>query len=130
VSEYDYAMLPVAAKLAREPRDARLFMIADRRWKLVHALGFRPMLYDLETDPGELRDLGADPAFEGERRRLMAALEAWGLRMSQRTTLSEQQVRERRGKSQRRGILIGVWDESELADELWSKYLGDGTKPG
>ena len=130
VSEYDYAMLPVAAKLGREPRDARLFMIADRRWKLVHALGFRPMLYDLETDPGELRDLGADPAFEGERRRLMAALEAWGLRMSQRTTLSEQQVRERRGKSQRRGILIGVWDESELADELWSKYLGDGTKPG
>ncbi len=130
VSEYDYAMLPVAAKLGRDPRDARLFMIADRRWKLVHALGFRPMLYDLETDPDELRDLGADPAFEGERRRLMAALEAWGLRMSQRTTLSEQQVRERRGKSQRRGILIGVWDESELADELWSKYLGDGTKPG
>jgi hypothetical protein len=60
----------------------------------------------------------------------MAALEAWGLRMSQRTTLSEQQVRERRGKSQRRGILIGVWDESDLADELWSKYLGDRTKPG
>ena len=60
----------------------------------------------------------------------MAALEAWGLRMSQRTTLSEQQVRERRGKTQRRGILIGVWDESDLADELWSKYLGDGTKPG
>ncbi len=46
--------------------------------------------------------------------------------MSQRTTLSEQQVRNRRGKSQRLGILIGVWDESELPDELWSKYLGEG----
>ena len=125
MSEYDYSMLPVAAKLHKEPREARLFMIADRRWKLVHAPGFRPMLYDLDTDPSEFRDLGADPACEGERRRLMGALEAWGLRLSQRTTLSEQQIRDRRGKSQRRGILIGVWDEGELPDELWSQYLGD-----
>ena len=126
ISEYDYSMLPVAAKLGIEPRDARLFMVADQRWKLIHAPGFRPMLYDLESDPNEYRDLGADPACEGERRRLMAALHAWGLRLSQRTTLSEQQVRNRRGKSERLGILIGVWDESELPDELWSKYLGEG----
>ncbi len=51
ISEYDYAMLPVAAKLGVEPRDARLFMVADQRWKYVHAIGFRPMLYDLEADP-------------------------------------------------------------------------------
>src|SRR5581483_653383 len=125
VSEYDYAMLPVAAKLGVEPRDARVFMIADRRWKLVQPVGFRPMLYDLETDPCELRDLGADPAYEGERCRLAAALSAWGLRLSQRTTLSDQQIRDRRGKSQRRGILIGVWDESDVPDELWSRYQGD-----
>ena len=56
----------------------------------------------------------------------MDALNAWGLRLSQRTTLSEQQMRDLRGKSQRRGILIGVWDESELPDELWSKYRGEG----
>ena len=54
-----------------------------------------------------------------------AALHGWGLRLSQRTTLSEQQVRNRRGKSERLGILIGVWDERELPDELWSKYLGE-----
>ena len=29
-SEYDYSMLPVAAKLGVEPRDARLFMVARR----------------------------------------------------------------------------------------------------
>ena len=71
-------MLPVAAKLGIEPRDARLFMVADKRWKLIHAPGFRPMLYDLEADPNEFRDLGADPACEGERRRLMAALARLG----------------------------------------------------
>src|SRR5262252_9185639 len=76
--------------------------------------------------PTSSADLGADPDCEGERRRLMAALHAWGLRLSQRTTMSERQIRDRRGKSQRRGILIGVWDESEVPAELWSQYLGEG----
>ncbi len=123
-SEYDYSILPVAVKLGVEPCNARLFMVADQRWKLIHAPGFRPMLYDLETDPNEFRDLGADPASASERRRLMAALDAWGLRLSQRTTRSESQMRAARGKSQRKGILIGVWDESELPEELWSGYRG------
>jgi arylsulfatase A-like enzyme len=125
ISEYDYSLQPVAAKLGIEPRDARLFMIADARWKLVHAPGFRPMLYDLLTDPHEFHDLGADPACEDQRLRLMTALNAWGLRHAQRTTISDHQIRDRRGKSQRRGILIGVWDESEVPAELWSRYLGE-----
>jgi arylsulfatase A-like enzyme len=125
ISEYDYSLQPFATKLGVVPRDARLFMVADKRWKLIHALGFRPMLYDLETDPDELRDLGADPALEGDRRRLMAVLDAWGLRLSQRTTVSEAQMAAKRGKSQRRGILVGVWDESDVPGELWSRYLGE-----
>jgi arylsulfatase A-like enzyme len=123
-SEYDYSILPVAIRLGIEPRDARLFMVADRRWKYVHAPGFRPMLYDLDSDPDEFRDLGADPAHESERQRLAGALAEWGLRLSQRTTRSETQMKAARGKSQRRGILIGVWDESDVPDELWSSYLG------
>jgi arylsulfatase A-like enzyme len=125
VSEYDYSMQPAAQKLGVAPRDARLFMIADRRWKFIHAIGFRPMLFDLDSDPDELRDLGADPAHADERARLMAALSQWGLRLSQRTTRSEQQIRAARGKSARRGILIGVWDEADIPAELWSGYLGE-----
>jgi hypothetical protein len=90
----------------------------------VHAPGFRPMLYDLQADPNEFHDLGADPACEDERRRLMAALHTWGLRLSQRTTVSEQQMRKRRGRSERLGILIGVWDEGDVPEDLWSRYLG------
>jgi len=125
ISEYDYSMLPGAAKLGIAPRDARLFMVADKRWKLIHAPVFRPMLYDRDADPNELRDLGADPDCEDERRRLMAALNAWGLRLSQRTTRSEEQIRQSRGKSQRRGILIGVWDETDVPGELWARYQGE-----
>jgi arylsulfatase A-like enzyme len=123
-SEYDYSLIPVAAQLGVEPRQARLFMVADKRWKYLHAPGFRPMLFDLETDPAELNDLGADPACEVERRRLAAELAEWGLRLSQRTTRSDAEIAAGRGHAQRRGILIGVWDESELPEELWSRYLG------
>jgi arylsulfatase A-like enzyme len=127
ISEYDYSMLPVAIRLGIEPRDARLFMVADKRWKFVHAVGFRPMLYDMENDPDEFHDLGADPAFEAERTHLDAALAKWSLRLSQRTTLSETQIRDRRGASQRKGILIGVWDESDVPSELWAGYAGEDT---
>lgn len=124
VSEYDYTVLPVGAALGRAPKDCRLFMVFDGRFKMVHAPGYRPMLFDLETDPDEFRDLGADPALEGERRRLYGLLHAWSLRQSQRTTLSEAEMAGRRGKSMKRGILIGVFDEQEIADEFWAKYRG------
>lgn len=124
ISEYDYSIQPAAADLGVAPRDARLFMIADKRWKLIHAVGFRPMLFDLVNDPRELRDLGTDPACEPERARLSAALAQWGLRLSQRQTRSEQQIVAMRGKAERRGILIGVWDENDIPAELWSGYLG------
>jgi arylsulfatase A-like enzyme len=100
-------------------------MIADKRWKLIHAIGFRPMLFDLVNDPQELHDLGADPKYAAECERLAAALAQWGLRVSQRTTRSEQQIDNGRGKAERRGILIGVWDEADIPAELWSGYLRD-----
>lgn len=54
VSEYDYGRSPMAADLEASPRDARLFMIADKRWKFMHVEGgFRPILFDLENDPDE-----------------------------------------------------------------------------
>jgi arylsulfatase A-like enzyme len=123
ISEYDYSMLGAAPALGVEPRNARLFMVYDGRWKYIHAVGFPPLLFDLASDPNEFRDLGRDPAFAGERERLAGLLAEWGLRLSQRTTLSEAQVKAKRGQSQRRGILIGVWQESDIPGELWSGYL-------
>lgn len=125
ISEYDYSVLPVATKLNVAPRDARLFMVASKRWKLVHTPGFRPILFDLESDPYEFCDLGADPKYAPVRDMLQNVLNNWGLRYSQRTTRSEKQILASRGKSTRKGILIGVWDENELPAELWSGYLGN-----
>jgi arylsulfatase A-like enzyme len=119
-AEYDYGILPAAAALGRSPREARLFMVADRDWKYMRAEGFRPMLFDLRNDPDELVDLGGEPALAGVREACERALADWGLRLSQRTTASEAALLARRGKSLERGIRIGVWDESELPERYWA----------
>ena len=124
IGEYSYATTPSGVRLGQEPRDSRIFMVADKRWKYVHAIGFRPMLYDLVNDPGELVDRGADPTLEDVRQRFADALHRWGLRSSQRTTRSETQLAAMRGKSQRKGILVGVWDEADVPAEFWSGYPG------
>lgn len=39
------------------------FMLRRGRYKYIHYVGERPQLFDLQADPGECRDLAADPAF-------------------------------------------------------------------
>lgn len=41
------------------------FMIRQGAFKYVHYVGMPPQLFDLEADPQETRDLGADPAWRG-----------------------------------------------------------------
>ena len=93
-------------------------MIFDGRYKFVFVEGLRPMLFDLVSDPRELVDRGADAALESQRTRLLAALSRWARRQSQRTTISDAQMEARRGTSDRKGILIGYWDESELPPDV------------
>ncbi len=50
------------------------FMIRQGPYKYVHYVGMRPQLFDLEADPFERRDLGADPAYRGTIAACEAAL--------------------------------------------------------
>ncbi|MGB1255778.1 MAG: sulfatase-like hydrolase/transferase [Thiolinea sp.] len=128
ISEYDYSVTPAAVKLEVAPRDARLFMVADHRWTYVNAAlgGFRPMLFDRENDPQELNDLGASTAVEHVE--IMALMEerltAWGRRLSQRTSRSENGVLKMRGASRRKGIVLGLYDGSEAPAELTERFRG------
>jgi arylsulfatase A-like enzyme len=131
ISEYDYSMTPAAEALGVAPIDARAFMVRDERYKLVHAEGMRPMLFDLAADPHELVDLGADPAYAAQSERLFGQLNRWARRQSQRTTVSDAQIEARRGGSERKGVLIGYWDEAELpAEVLPEKWRGAPARRG
>lgn len=50
------------------------YMLRKGRWKYHHYVGFKPELFDLETDPEELNDLAPDPAYAETLRALEGAL--------------------------------------------------------
>ena len=113
ISEYEYSLTPIPAKLRLAPCDARLFLIFDGRFKMIHAEGgFRPMLFDLAEDPEEFADLGRDGACAAGIVRLYGHLAEWGRRMALRVTVSDADLRARQGRSLRRGILPCRADKS------------------
>jgi arylsulfatase A-like enzyme len=116
-SEYDYAMQDVRLKLNQPIDRCRLFMAFDGRWKYIHASGFRPMLYDLDSDPQELVDRGADPSCAEVIARLQAALFDWALHPNNHITTSNERIAAyaENQLQVKAGVLIGIWDEAELA---------------
>jgi arylsulfatase A-like enzyme len=73
--QLDYAFVPgEGVKGIRHP-DAK--MLRTERWKLTHYPGHGGELYDLRNDPGEERNLYADPAHQGTVRDLKYALLDW-----------------------------------------------------
>ncbi len=125
ISEYNYSGSPMAPALRVASEDARLFMVFDGRWKLIHFEGgFRPMLFDLAEDPDEFHDLGASAGHAAEIDRLYTHLNAWARRQSQRVTVSDADIEAMHGKSGRRGVIIGAYDESDIDPEMLVKYVG------
>jgi arylsulfatase A-like enzyme len=115
-SEYDYAMQDVRLMLNQPIERCRLFMVFDGRWKFIHASGFRPMLYDLETDPQEFCDRGADPACADVVARLQSALFDWALHPKMHITTPNEKIANYANQQLqvKNGVLIGIWDEAEL----------------
>ncbi|MBW4709113.1 sulfatase-like hydrolase/transferase [Roseobacter sp. YSTF-M11] len=129
ISEYDYSPTAVCAQLGVEPRDARLFMVFDGRYKMIHAEGgFRPMLFDLQNDPDEFHDLAKSDDHGAEIDMLYQHLAHWGRRLAQRVTMSEEKIKAGRGASARRGILPFLTDGSEVPPDLTAKYQGRAAK--
>jgi len=125
ISEYDYSLTPMRDALGVSNADARLFMVFDGRFKLIHAEGgFRPMLFDLATDPNEYVDLAKAYSHADDIKRLYEHLAKWGRRMSQRVTVSDGQLAARRRGADRVGILPFLVDGSEVPEELTARYRG------
>lgn len=130
ICEYDYSASPVAHLTEMSVREAVMFMVSDKKWKLIHFEGgHRPMLFDLEGDPDELVDLGDSDAHDEVIGEMYDKLFAWTRRQSQRTTRSEEQLIAMRTKSRARGIVLGVYDENDTPLELTVKYRGRKARP-
>ena len=108
-SELDYSFRQARITLNREVHECRAWMLRTERWKYVEWLGFRPQLFDLQTDPRELADLGEDPAFAAVRADLQQRLFAWMRERKLRVTAPDDYVRKRTNTHRAHGIHYGVW---------------------
>ncbi|MCY3874185.1 MAG: alkaline phosphatase family protein [Rhodobacteraceae bacterium] len=113
-SEYDYATRESRREIGVDQRDARLVMVFDGRWKYIHVEGFRPMLFDLASDPGELIDLGEDPEHAGQVNRLKEIHFCWAREHHARITCSPDMVEAMTDDVEPPGIMIGYWNQDEL----------------
>lgn len=123
VSEYDYAGERARLALELPVADCRLFMITDGSYKLITGPQVAPMLFDLAADPDELTDRGRDPAMAGVIARLGVALTDWLQKPANRITVPDRWVTSADEKFAHfdplieQGVLIGYWDEAELAGQ-------------
>ena len=130
ICEYDYSASPIAETLGVSVRDAAMFMVATKKWKLIHCEGgFRPILFDLENDPDELTDLGDSAAHADVIAQMYDHLFAWARRPSQRTTRSAAELVEMRTKSRGKGVILGAYDEGDAPPELTVKYRSRKARP-
>jgi arylsulfatase A-like enzyme len=108
-SELDYSFREARLLLKRAPRDCRAIMVRTDRWKYVWWQDFRPMLFDLASDPKELRDLGANDSYAHIRREMEGRLAAWLKARKTRVTVDDAYVEARTATHRKHGIHFGVW---------------------
>jgi arylsulfatase A-like enzyme len=121
VSEYDYSFQDARLELQTPPRNCWLRMIFDGRWKYILAEGYRPMLFDLATDPDELQDLGLStaPDHVTANQRMHELLFEWARQPRQRVTVPDGLIAstEVQARITESGVLIGYVDEQDLIEQ-------------
>jgi len=110
VSEIDYSDRGIGELLQLSPYDCRAVMIRDQRWKYIHHHCFAPQLFDLQQDPGELVDLGEDPAYAPQLRGMQDLLIDWRRRLKPRVGVAYDNLAGMGpARDEQQGIVIGRW---------------------
>ena len=117
VSEYDYSTRDARRMVGVDQADARLVMIFDGRWKYIHVEKMRPMLFDLETDPGEVTDLATVPVYADHLTRLSDAHFSWARQHHTRITRDTATVEKMTDGKEPPGVYIAYLDRDEALAE-------------
>lgn len=108
-AELDYAFREARRYLGRGVDECYAWMVRDHQWKYVHYMGYRPQLFDMQTDPDELKDLGEDPAYAEVRARMKEKLMDWILARKRRTTVDYETVERETEGWKKMEMKIGIW---------------------
>ncbi len=66
-------------------------------------------LFDLESDPQELNDLGRNATYAATREKLKGQLFDWMARRKRRVTMSDEDVVRATNAHKRAGVFFGQW---------------------
>lgn len=76
-ADWDFRFYWTPKKLGIPPERCRGWMVRDDRFKYWHFNGMPDVLFDLEADPGELRNVAGDPRYAGAVQHLRVRLMDW-----------------------------------------------------
>ena len=122
-SEYDYAYDGARLRVGTPVDDSSATMLFDGRWKYIHVPDHPPMLFDLQNDPLERRDLGRDGGYEDILAGMHKQMFDWCRKQSNRTTVAREAIATAAEASAaydaviEANILIGYWHRGDLAEE-------------
>ncbi|HRI18353.1 MAG TPA: sulfatase-like hydrolase/transferase [Burkholderiaceae bacterium] len=108
-SELDYSYRHARLALGKNVNECRAFSLRDARWRYVYWLGEREQLFDLQADPNEFEDLGAEVGTAALRAQLRDRLLDFLARRRHRTTVSEEAIERGTGAYKRAGVFFGQW---------------------
>mgnify|MGYP003321653825 FL=1 len=84
-------------------------MVRTDRWKYIFYEGFEPQLFDLENDPQELVDRGADPACHAILIEHHDQLFEWFRNRKSTVTVDHDYLENRHQFATRGGFIFGEW---------------------
>ena len=110
ISEIDFSERGPRTLLQVHPHECRARMIRTSQWKYILHERFPPQLFDLENDPDELDDLGADLAYQVVLHEFHERLFSWYRNLKARTEMPTEHLFDMGpGRDEELGILIGRW---------------------
>lgn len=108
-SELDYSFREARLRLGKGLHECRAYSLRDERWRYVYWLGQREQLFDLQTDPEQFSDLGADVSTAAVREAMRTRLLDFLARRRHRSTVTDEQVARATASHKRAGVFFGQW---------------------
>jgi arylsulfatase A-like enzyme len=109
-SELDWTFRGARRRLGEPTGQHMAWMVRTARWKYIHwSSGYRPQLFDLQDDPLEFHDLGADGALAGVRDAMRHRLLTWFTGLKSRTTITWAEAEQRTDSHKKGGVFLGEW---------------------
>lgn len=120
VSESDYSDRAAKYILDMPDQKCNTVMICTERWKYIHIDSYRPQLFDLESDPDELKDLGGSSEYANVITEMQQHLIQFLIRRKHRVSLNAAKIARlvKPYNREKRGIYIGIYSEEDLPEEV------------